>query len=340
MIGAGIYGTLIALRLHEDGHLVRLFDELGLLSGASAINQFRVHAGYHYPRSHETIEELQHSRTEFLDRFAGAIVSNSSHFYAIPQTGSQTSPEDFVATCERHGLGLRPCWPQWMDFDYIAKCWEVDEQVYDPDALRSILQTDLSAAGIEVERRRVTDVNLPRADTTVWATYGRPPSMSILQPTRVQVAEKVLVRLPEELRHIALVVVDGPFTAFDPYGASELSMFGSARYTNHWTSTKPGAQPPKALGDLLYAPTFSPCEISRFDLMREHAALVAPSAAAAEYIGSRFALRVVEDASDSDRRQLHIVRSDNGHIHVFSGKVVAAVQAARLVSRIVADEVE
>ena len=31
-------------------------------------------------------------------------------------------------------------------------------------------------------------------------------------------AEKILIALPVELHGIALVVVDGPFTAFDPYG--------------------------------------------------------------------------------------------------------------------------
>jgi glycine/D-amino acid oxidase-like deaminating enzyme len=53
--GAGIYGATAAIRLAEQGHQVHLFDPLGLLRAASAINQYRVHAGYHYPRSAETI---------------------------------------------------------------------------------------------------------------------------------------------------------------------------------------------------------------------------------------------------------------------------------------------
>jgi glycine/D-amino acid oxidase-like deaminating enzyme len=49
--GAGIYGATAAIRLAEQGHQVQMFDPLGLLRAASAINQYRVHAGYHYPRS-------------------------------------------------------------------------------------------------------------------------------------------------------------------------------------------------------------------------------------------------------------------------------------------------
>ena len=56
--GAGIYGATAAIRLAEHGHQVHLFDPLGLLRAASAINQYRVHAGYHYPRSPETISEI------------------------------------------------------------------------------------------------------------------------------------------------------------------------------------------------------------------------------------------------------------------------------------------
>src|SRR2546430_7068992 len=51
------YTTLFRSRLAELGHDVRLFDPLGILRAASAINQYRVHAGYHYPRSLERSEE-------------------------------------------------------------------------------------------------------------------------------------------------------------------------------------------------------------------------------------------------------------------------------------------
>ena len=45
--GAGIYGSNCAIRLAEQGHTVHLFDPLGVIRAASAINQYRVHSGYH-----------------------------------------------------------------------------------------------------------------------------------------------------------------------------------------------------------------------------------------------------------------------------------------------------
>ena len=91
--GAGVYGATFAIRLAEQGHEVHLFDPLGVLNAASGINQFRIHSGYHYPRSPETIEETMGARAEFLETFAPSIVRNSRHYYAIPHEGSQTPAE-------------------------------------------------------------------------------------------------------------------------------------------------------------------------------------------------------------------------------------------------------
>src|SRR5215475_2659892 len=134
--GAGIYGATVAIRLAEQGHSVRLFDPLGLLRAASAINQYRVHAGYHYPRSSETIEEVTAARAEFAAEFAPAIVRNSRHYYAIPKENSLTAPDAYERVMEQHHLPLRPCRPAWMSFDFIDRCYEVDENIYDPDVLR------------------------------------------------------------------------------------------------------------------------------------------------------------------------------------------------------------
>ena len=112
--GAGIYGATTAIRLAEQGHDVHLFDPLGVLNAASGINQFRIHSGYHYPRSPETIEETMGARQEFLDTFAPAIVRNSRHYYAIPHEGSQTPPELFEEVMHKYNFRLR-CLPSGVD---------------------------------------------------------------------------------------------------------------------------------------------------------------------------------------------------------------------------------
>src|ERR1700690_566158 len=107
--GAGVYGATIAISLAEAGHDVTLFDPLGILRAASAINQFRIHSGYHYPRTPETIRETLEARTEFAAAFASAIIRSSKHFYAIPKEGSETSPDLFEQVMTRHEVFFKPC---------------------------------------------------------------------------------------------------------------------------------------------------------------------------------------------------------------------------------------
>jgi hypothetical protein len=218
--GAGIYGATAAIRLAEQGHRVYLFDPLGILRAASAINQYRIHAGYHYPRSSETIQETLEARGEFITAFEPAIVKNSRHFYAIPREGSRTPPDHYEQIMRQHGLALRTVRPSWMNFDFIDRCYEVDEQIYDPDVLRELVTSRLQSLGVAFERASFTPAMRPDFDFVVWATYGMSPSRQVFKIAKYQVAEKILIQLPPELRGVALVIVDGPFTAFDPYGSS------------------------------------------------------------------------------------------------------------------------
>jgi len=333
--GAGIYGATAAIRLAERGHQVHLFDPLGLLRAASAINQYRVHAGYHYPRSAETINEIAEARAEFTETFAGAIVRNSRHYYAIPIEHSLTPPDLYEGVMDKHSLPLKPCRPDWMNFDFIEKCYEVEENIYDPEALRSLVEARLKTHNISVQQRAFTGEMRPDYDFVLWATYGLSASRGVFKGAKYQVAEKMLIQLPSELRGVALVVVDGPFTAFDPYGSSSRSLFGSARNTNHWTTTDASARVPEPYAAILNQPRFEPVNFTRFEAMRTDCCLTVPSAKDAVYLGSRFTIRVVEDNPGQDRRILHIREGAPGEFHIFSGKVVSAVKAARLLCEMV-----
>jgi len=334
--GAGIYGATTAIRLAEAGHDVHLFDPIGVLNAASGINQFRIHSGYHYPRSPETIRETMGAREEFLTTFAPAIVRNSTHYYAIPHEGSQTPPELFESVMAEHKISLKPRRPEWMNFDFIDKCYEVEEQIYDPEVLRDVLTRQLTARGVNFHKHEFTPAMRPDYHFVVWATYGLGPSRGLFKSVKYQVAEKILIQLPPQLQGIALVVVDGPFTAFDPYGSSERSMWGSAKHSNHWTTTDPDEPIPEKYGALLNGPRFEPISWTRFDAMRQDAMLAVPASAEAKYLGSRFTIRVVENNPIQDRRTLYVQETAPGEIHIFSGKVVGAVKAARLVSERIA----
>jgi hypothetical protein len=70
---------------------------------------------------------------------------------------------------------------------------------------------------------------------------------------------------------------------------------------------------------------------TRFEAMRQDCCDTVPGAKDARYLGSRFTIRVVEDNPEHDRRILYVQEGAPGEIHIFSGKVVSALKAARLV---------
>ena len=329
--GAGIYGSTVAIRLAERGHDVRLFDPLGILNAATAINQFRIHSGYHYPRSAETISETLEARTEFMNAFAPAIVRNAKHYYAIPKEGSQTPPDLFEKVMAQYRLVCNGARPEWMDFSFIDRCYEVDEQIYDPETLRALIAKQVQDLRIPFERRAFMPEMRDDYDCVVYACYGMGPSRGLFKIAKYQVAEKILIELPVSLRGISLVVVDGPFTAFDPYGGSTRAQWGSAKHTNHWTTTNAFEPVPEPYAGLLNAAEFAPVAFTRFEAMRKDAALAVPLSRDAEYLGSRFTIRVVENNPAEDRRTLLVQEQEPGELHIFSGKVVSAVKAARLV---------
>lgn len=337
--GGGIYGATIAIELADAGHRVTLYDPLGILNGASAINQFRIHNGYHYPRSRETIAEVVEARAGFLEAFGAAVVPGVTCHYAIPHEGSRTAPDAFEAIMGEFDLPLERVRPDWMNFDVIDRCYRVEESLYDPNALRALLTERLRARGIDCVAEALTEKARERFDFTVYATYGASGShMRLFDAIKVQVVEKIRIRLPDPLPKQSLVVIDGPFTAFDPYGDSDFSQFGSALHTNHWASGDPEEPIPERYRPLMNLPEFREVAFSNFEKMRAEAAAVVPLCAEAEYAGSRFTRRLVEDAPATDRRIMRIgTGEDERTLHVFSGKVVGAVIAARTVAERIGD---
>jgi hypothetical protein len=218
-----------------------------------------------------------------------------------------------------------------MNFGFIDRCYAVDEQLYDPQILRDTIAARVAALRITFIQRTFAEDRRNDYDFIVRACYGLGPSLGHFKVAKYQVAEKILIDLPLELQQISLVVIDGPFTAFDPYGSSAQSQFGSAKHTNHWTTTDPSAPVPQPYAPLMNGPHFEPFGGTHFEAMRKDSVLAVPASAHAQYRGSRFTMRVVENNPAEDRRTLIIQESAPNELHVFSGKVVSAVKAARLI---------
>jgi hypothetical protein len=330
--GAGIYGSTIAIHLAMNGCNVSLFDPLGIIRAASAINQYRIHRGYHYPRSYETISEILEARSEFIEEYKPAIVENTEHYYAIPYHGTNTSPDEFENICDLFSLPIKECSVPWINLDFIKKCYAVEEQIYDAEILRTVITQKIRRLNIRYIKAPLIKDLLDDFDYIIYATYGTSGSHThFFEKVQIQVAEKMLILLPEPLQKKSLVVIDGPFTAFDPYRNTKFSLFGSAEHTVHWFTRDPEQPIPSLYNTILNGARFIPVKFTHFHKMVEDAKKSVPMAGEAEYIGSRFTLRIVEDNPKEDRRILRVKQTSDKVFHVFSGKITGAVKAAKLI---------
>ena len=83
IIGGGIFGIASSIILAKN-HQVELFEKNSeLLQSASGSNQFRVHRGYHYPRSPDTVKDIIQSENSFKEIFSDAVLTNFEHHYEL-----------------------------------------------------------------------------------------------------------------------------------------------------------------------------------------------------------------------------------------------------------------
>jgi hypothetical protein len=335
VVGGGIFGVTCATALARRGHRVTMFESAAdILVAASGINQYRLHRGYHYPRSEETATASRDTEVSFRSVYGRAVMGRRDHFYAIARERSLTSGPELLAFLDRMRLPYERVQPDWLDEENLELAVAVEESLFDPLMLRALAWEQLREAGVRVElRRRVRVAELESFAEVVVATYAALnyalAGAADERDYQFEVVEKPLVRAPASLAGKSVVVLDGPFTCIDPYGESGLSVVGHVVHAIHHSNVGLHADVPEELAPLLNRGVVDPPSLSRFPLFAEAAAAFMPDIAAAEHIGSMFTIRtVLPGLDDSDARPTIVERVGDGLISVFSGKIGTCVRAA------------
>lgn len=259
IIGGGFYGCCIALVLRNFCDRILLVDkEKDLLLRASAINQARVHTGYHYPRSLVTAIRSFVNFPRFLLDFKGCIYDEFVKLYAIARRGSKVNAFQFHETFKRIGapIEIAPVrFKKLFNADTIEEVFLVREVAFDAARLREILRERLDRAGIELsletEVRKVAGNEDGSVDVLLSnglrftggkvfnCTYSRINTLLKnsdlpLLPLKHELTEMPLVEMPDELKNVGITVMDGPFFSLMPYPSLNLHSFPHVRYTPHY----------------------------------------------------------------------------------------------------------
>lgn len=334
VVGGGIFGVTAAVKLADAGHDVDLFEkEKDILMAASGINQFRLHRGYHYPRSAETIRDCLRAEASFLKEYGRAVITGEYHYYCIAKEDSLVHHNDYAKVCNDFGLDFVEARPTLVNHDKIGITIRGDERRIDPDKLRKLCWRKLKLAGVNVKlKKSVATADVKKYDFRVIATYA---SLNELLPSvkqrdyQFELCEKPVVKLPREFNKQCLVVMDGPFMCVDPMGRTGNFLLGNVVHAIHQTNIGKKPEFDKKFQPLLNRGIIRNPPITNFKKFIESGSQFIPGLAKAKHVGSMFTFRTVLPYKEkTDERPTVIANIDPKTVTIFSGKIGNCVEAA------------
>lgn len=254
IIGAGFYGIMAALELRKIPGIreVVVYDKTScILSGAGKFNQARVHQGYHYPRSNETIEQSKHGSVSYQNEFMDAIQDIKHNVYITREDGL-VKPNDYLETMRAHQLKFTEVNMSRSPFRYRDdgvkySAIEVSEKYINCERLEKLLLRQLKENEIKfIFNSEVLDID-PKTgsvksikdgtqhyDAIINCTFTDP--LMGYNPTKINFKYEFCMMLliaSDEIRDCALTIMDGEFVSIYPW-LPGLHTVSSVKYTPGW----------------------------------------------------------------------------------------------------------
>ena len=170
VVGAGIYGITAALKLRSIGFHVDLFEKKNdILGETSGANQYRIHKGYHYPRSEETIISCKKNEEYFIKYYKKSIIDKDiKNYYSISSQDSLTTAEKYLETLDKLNLSWKLTNPQ-PNCDLTI---EVEEKFYDIEKLKDVCHDRIIGNGVNLYLNNYVRKDLPGYNYKIFATYS------------------------------------------------------------------------------------------------------------------------------------------------------------------------
>ena len=341
VIGCGIFGAVIALRLADAGCNVTIYERLPLvLSGASSNNQNRLHLGFHYPRDVETAQQCKRGFLRFKEAFPESILGNFPNAYFIASQGSLTSSGDYLRFCETLDLSYEILSP----YGFEPEVAEVDlgllveEVVYDCKVLSSLISRRLEESSVNTRLSvNVESIRHARTgfildtdrqsnglhDAIVNCTYGDVNRLTsqLGHQVRVRQFEYTVVPIFEWNRSpVGITIMDGPFMTILPFGQSSQFLLYHVEHTV--IAREVGEHLDRRWLDPERSPVARLDRNAFLDSIFDTCCTFVPSLKSAEPVAFLQGPRVVLTNSDETDARPSIVESpEPGYITVFAGKI-------------------
>lgn len=335
VVGAGIFGCITALKLREKfpKAKIHLFERNAeICREASGINQYRLHEGYHYPRSAETVDQCKSGIESFLKEYHRCTVQQTRNHYCIPFKDSLISGAQYIQFLSNSKLPFYiPNKVECIKERKMDLCIWANETLLNLPKFKFELLNRLNESKIDLHFNRSFEKEMMGEYTIVInCTYS---NLNYLLNEDEQIdyqfelCEKPVVELDHRFKQKSFVIMDGPFMCIDPLAETGLHVMGHVKHAIHHTNVGKFPEIPSQFDELMNIGICNP-KVTNFDKFvqcgKEFFTDFNP-----KHIGSMYTIRtVLPNREHDDARPSYVTRHHKRSYSIFSGKISTAIDIA------------
>lgn len=341
VVGAWIFWVTIAWKLAEEWYNVDLYEEKDdIMWCASFSNQYRVHRGYHYPRSIETAKSSKKHELDFAKYYSDAYM-DSEHYYNIAKNDSKTLVPDYIKFLDK----------MWLEYDRVElSCVNNDEvglsllskeKIYDPFVLKDICKDYIKKFNVNLilnTKPNVIDLEL-KYDNIVLSTFKNNNNYlsDMKKEYNYQLYENLIIDLPKEYKNKSFIILDGDYVCISPYWNTWYSTVVDVKNSIHSDEIGEKLTIPDHFNEILDKWIIKDSWITNKVEIVKTLQKFFKHIDIGQYVGSIFTYKVILPWSNLNvDRPTYINKIWEKKIEVFSGKVVSCVAAAEEIKKMIA----
>ena len=342
IIGSGFFGSVIALKLSKN-HKVDLFEkEKDILNGASKINQFRFHLGFHYPRSKKTINEIKSSYKLFINFFSNKVFGKTKNYYAIANKESKISFKSYLKILDKYDL-------KYIKQNNNQGSTEISnfiltkEKILNYFLFKKILKKKIKKNKINlILKKKFNKANIKFYDKIIVCGYSANNEILeslgikyIKKKYKYELIEKILIKLPVKYKNKSYVIMDGEFVCLDPYLNTNYHLLSDVKYSKIEIVNSKFPLFKSNKTKYVNNKINKNIKISNFYKFINHSSSYLPFLSKAKYIGSFFTIRTLKQKVEkTDERTGEIQILNEKFISILSSKWNTSVYLANKIDKL------
>jgi hypothetical protein len=242
IIGAGWFGCHLGLVLKNRGYNITIFElENRIFSGASLLNQNRVHAGFHYPRSYKTRNLCIETFVRFIHKYGDFLDEVENNLYCIARENSKIDFKTYLQILDISGLKYEHYDHSVFNIRNIEGCIKTKEMKFKAYECKKFFESSLKD-DIKLNRTVKKLINTDKGvlvdgeefDLAINCTYNYFNPIRNLKvyyiPSLCLLYKKTQTGKKEDF---ALTILDGNFASLFPFYLEDATVVYTLTHVEH-----------------------------------------------------------------------------------------------------------